>query len=476
MTIEEHDETIAMLRGAAPGGREATVADVAGAMRAGKKICRRRRTLQTVTSGFVLSAGLGVVVMAGSMGGQGTEVVPASPAAPTGDAPAPDGGIKPQSTEQDKAAAAKAAAADPEAAKAAAAATNERRSYADLLLMALGPDFHRTSGDGSGSDTDHGGSVALTAGTPTAKELPDGDSAEAGVMVFSPDNSDATLPTFCKPMVEKGLHQDACNPVTLSNGRVVQVQAWRAEPDEYVNTRNTTKFGGGRGTNLYFERAEHTVVRLTFGAYDQPDTTSPARLKLAAAWVDGYTDKLAEVVADRNLSPDGAVKPPAGQTDHDRDQAILQSALGPSFTLYDGKVILEPGSQKASELPNDMYSATAELSVISDAAYRAVCNNQHPKQACYSEDSLYVDSKHYGSRLLWVSRDATTNEMRGEIAIYMHREDSSWLVANVEVTGRNVTAEQSEDNKIVGQWLESLQAALIKATTDPNVVGTPSTN
>jgi len=275
-------------------------------------------------------------------------------------------------------------------------------------------------------------------------------------------------------MIEKGLHEDACQPMTLPNGRVVQVQHDRFVPYEYVNIRNSTKFGSSNGLNLFFERADHTIVRLTFGAYDQPASTSAARQKVAATWVDGYTDRLAEVVADQGMSPDAATTAPAEQSDHDRDQAILQSALGPSFTLYDGGVQLEPGSLKSAELPDGTYGAKAELSTITAAAYHAACDAKAGLAAC--ETKTLGDGTVVRLRS-WADREATDDQMRGESAVYVERKDGSVLLANLEVTGSNVTAAKADEHaKVVRQWLESLQPALIAAITDEHVAGTPATN
>jgi hypothetical protein len=465
MSIFDDEHTIALLREVGDSGREATAADVAGAMQTGRRIRRRRRALQVVGSSGVVGVAVAVMAVGANLqGGGSVDVV-----RPAGDAPAPN----PGDGSDAKAIAAKKAAAGKAAAGKAAAAkgggVQSGSAYTDLLLKALGPDFHR------GSVENHGGQVALTPGTPSAKRLGNGYEASAEVMLFDPSTDGVTLSTFCKPMVEKGLHQDACTARTLSNGRVVQVQRSRAVPDEYVNTRNSTKFGSSNGLNLYFERADHTVVRLTFGAYDQPAATSPAREKVAASWVDGYTDSLAEVVADPGQSPEAATKTTVGQTDHDRDQAILQSALGPSFTLYNGGVVLEPGSQKAAELPTDMYDVSGELSVVSAAAYDAA---RSASSGAKSWDDVMLDdgpTHRWADVLLWAGRDAARNEMRGEIAVYLKRDDGKYLLANLEVTGHNVTAAESKDNKAVGQWLESLQGALIKAVTDPAAVGTPST-
>jgi hypothetical protein len=456
MTMDEHDETIAVLRGVAAGGREATPADVAGAKRVGRRMRRQRRALQAMGSGFVLSAGLGLFVVAGGMSGQGVEVVPASPAAPPAESGATPGPVAPGSKGDGPG-------------KAVAAADAPHEAYVKALLKALGPDFRR----GTGMDTMRPGTaIELIPGSPTAKELPSGYGVGVQDQFFTPDRDHVTISSMCKPMVEKGSHESACRPLKLANGRVVEVQDFRTVLGEFTNTRNSTPRGAADGTQLYFQRTPDSFVRLTFLAYDDAKTSSTSRQKAAVDWLGDYTQTLAAVLADPAITPDAPSTSVAGQTDHDRDQAILQKALGGDFTLFEGTVRLEPGSVKYAELPGDTYDATAELSKISSAAFHAACDAKAGLTACETKTLDDGTVVHLRS---WADRDATANQMRGESAVYLERKDGRVLLANLEVTGRDITAAQADKHAAgVREWMDSLQSALITAITDPDVVGTPA--
>lgn len=455
--MDEHDETIAMLRGAAAGGREATPTDVATARHIGRRFRRRRRAVQAVSSGFVLSAGLGLFVVAGGMSGQGVEVVPASPAAPPAEADAKPGPVAPGSKGDGPG-------------KAAAAADSPHEAYVDALLKALGPDFRR----GTGLDTQRPGTaIELVPGSPTAKELPPGYGVGVQDQFFTSDTDHVTVSSMCKPMVEKGGHWSACRALKLSNGRVVQVRDQRTVLGEYTNTRNRTPMGAADSTELYFQRTADSFVRLTFLAYDDAKASSTSRQKAAVSWLGGYTQTLAAVLADPAITPDAPSNSVVGQNDHDQDQAILQRALGGDFSLYEGTVLLEPGSVKYAELPGDTYDATAALIKVSSAAFHAACDAKAGLSAC--ETTTLPDGQvvHYRS---WADRDATDSQMRGESAVYLQRKDGSVLLVNLEVTGRDITAAQADEHaKVVRQWLNSLQSALITAITDKDVVGTSAT-
>jgi hypothetical protein len=475
MTMDEHDDTIAMLRGAAGSGREATGADVTTAMRAGKKIRRRRRSLQAVGSGFVLSAGLGVMVMAGGVNGQSTEIVPASPAAPpavdagptsgTGDAkptagpsvatpPPGPAGSKPTLTPEDKARMATAA--------------DMRHANNRLLLDVLGKDWAATD------DADPFG-AELIRGTASDRGMPDEFAVNAGIEVLGDGGHNITIAEQCAPMVEKGLHTSACTPVDTGNG-TVYLQHWTSTPGEWKPTGGRADITYGAGTTVYLERVDHSLVRVQMLARGAQSATASGQ-KTATAWLSKYDQALEKVAADPRVQPHAE---PANATsvavsDHQRDQLILQQALGGGWTVGGGGPVgLEPGSQKASELPSDYYGANAELSKISSAAFHAACDAKTGLAACETKTLDDGTVIHYRS---WADRDAADSEMRGESAVYLVRKDGSVLLANIEVTGTQVTAAQADEHaKVVRQWMDSLQDALIKAVTDPNVVGTPSTN
>lgn len=447
--MHEHDETIAMLRGIATDGREATGADVATAMHVGRKIRRRRRAAQAVGSGFVLSAALGVIVVANGMSGQGIEVVPASPAAPPvlGDAKPTPGTAT---------------------AEAKRAVPHQEGNVA-LLAEALGPDF-RPAAEQPGE-----GDLNLNPASPSAAGLGSGYAAGARIDVFDPA-AGFSVQSACKPTAEKGVHGSECRAVKLDNGRVVQVQDNRTVPGEWKAARSSSAAGVWDSEMLYFARADGTFVRIEFFAHETTQRPAAAQQEVSDKWLTSYIPRLAKVAADPRVSPKAAAAADnrVQVTDHDRDQAILQRALGGSFSLLDGTVQLEPGSEKAAELPDGTYSATAELSSISSAAFHAACDAKAGLKACETKTLDDGTVVHLRS---WADRDATDSEMRGESAVYLQLKDGSVLLANLKVNGRNVNATDADKHAtIVRQWLDSLQDALTTAVTDPDVVGAPSSN
>jgi hypothetical protein len=475
MTMHDDQHTIDLLRDAATYEREATGADVAAAMHVGRKIRRRRRALQVVGSGGAMAVAVAVLAVGVSPhGGPAVDVV-----APAGSGPAPSDGDGQSKAAAAKAAAAKAAANDtkpptdtgkptltPQDEARMAAAADLRHANNRLMLDVLGKDWAATD------DADPFG-AELIRGTDSDQGLPDEFSPLAGIEVLGGKGSSFSVQQMCAPMVEKGLHTTACTPVHTGIG-TVYVQRWTSAPGEWKPDGGRADSTYGTGTTVYLERVDHSLVRVQMVVRGATSATAAGQ-KTATAWVSKYDQALEKLAADPRVQPHAESADASSVTvsDHDRDQAILQKALGGGFTLSDGKVHLEPGSKKAGELPSGYYGATAELSSMTDAAYRAACSGKNGAQPC---DGWRLNNDQYGDMRLWAGRDATNNVMRGELAVYFPRKDGSWLVANVEVTGTNVTAAQSEDAKVVGQWLESLQDALTKAVTDPNVAGTPSTS
>lgn len=454
--MDENDETIAMLRGAAADGREATPTDVDAARHIGRRFRRRRRAMQAVSSGFVLSAGLGLFVVAGGMSGQGAEVVPASPAAPPaiGDTKPTPGtaAVKPTLTPADS--------------EAMAAAADMRHANNRLLLDVLGKDWAATD------DSDPFG-AELIRGTDSDKGLPDEFAVVAGIEVLGGNGSNITLAEQCAPMVEKGLHTSSCTPVDTGNGTVF-VQRSYSVPAEWKPTGDRAGMGYLSATAAYLERVDHSLLRVQMVARGAATATA-AEEKTATAWLGEYDHALEKVAADPWVQPhaESAKASSVAVSDHDRDQAILQKALGGAFTLGTGTVDLEPGSQKAAELPSDYYGATAELSSISSAAFHAACDAKAGLSACEPKTLNDGTVVHLRS---WADRDASDDTMHGESAVYFERKDGSVLLANLEVTGSKVSAAKADEHeKVVGQWMDSLQSALITAITDKDVVGTSAT-
>jgi hypothetical protein len=400
---------------------------------------RQRRALHAVGSGFVLSAGLGLFVVAGGMNQQPTDVVPASPAV-----------VKPTP--------------GPAEDKAPAAAADMRRANNRLLLDALGKDWAATDdGEPFGAE--------LVRGTASDQGLPDEFAVVAGIGVLG-KGSNVTLAQLCAPMVEKGLHTGSCTPVDTDNG-TVYLQRSYSVPAEWKPAGDRAGIGYLAATAVYLERVDHSLVRVQMVARGA-STATEAGEKSATSWLGNYDQTLEKVAADRRVQPqaDSAKGSSVPVSDHDRDQAILQKALGGSFTLGKGTVDLEPGSQKAAELPSAYYGATAELSKISAAAFHAACDARAGLTACETKTLDDGTVLHLRS---WADRDAGDSEMRGESAVYLERKDGSVLLANLEATGRNVSAAQADKHAaVLRDWLDSLQSALVTAITDPGVVGTPA--
>ena len=198
------DGVVDLLRAAGHGGADASPADVTRAMTAGRKIRRRRQTMQVVGSSVaaavVLAAGFAAV---SATGDDGRESVTAAGDPTSKPAPAK-----------------------------ALPASEQRLANLQLLATALGPDFRvnpkgREAGD---STTDPKVPlypvVEVVPGSPTAEGLPSGYrmTATGGVPSY-----DLTLEARCKPVVEKSTHRSACEPVTTTDGRRAFVQEFRVE-------------------------------------------------------------------------------------------------------------------------------------------------------------------------------------------------------------------------------------------------------
>lgn len=443
--MDEH--TIALLREVGDSGREATGADVAAAMRAGRRIRRRRRALQVVGSGGVLGVAVALLAVAGANGGVHHDTVVA---ADPGPAPASDTKPKPGVAQAE-----------------AKPAVPHQEGNTELLAEALGPDFRLASEEPGQGD------VNLTPGTPSADRLGSGYDAGARISVFNSETDGFSVESACKPSAEKGIHSAACRAVKLDNGRVVQAQDQRTVVGDWKPAGNRATPGVWDAEMLYFPRADGTFVRVEFFAFETTKRPAAAQQGVTDSWLTSYVPTLAKVAADPRINPAAAAADSNVRiTDHDRDQAILQKVLGGSFTLLNGKVQLEPGSEKWAELPSEAYGATAELSAISSAAFHAACDAKAGLAACETKTLDDGTVVHLRS---WADRDAASSTMRGESAVYLERKDGSVLLANLEVTGRNVTAAKAAEHaKVVRQWLDSLQSALIAAITDPDVIGTPA--
>ncbi|HEY3604959.1 MAG TPA: hypothetical protein VGL04_09825 [Sporichthyaceae bacterium] len=453
--MDEH--TIALLREVGDSGREATGADIAAAMHAGRKIRRRRRALQVVGSGGVVGIAVAILAVAGANGGVHHDTVVA---ADSGPAPASDtkpAAIKPKPT------------LTPADLKEMAARADMRHANNMLMLDVLGKDWAATD------DSEPFG-AELVRGTDSGQNLPDEFAVNAGIEVLGGEGSSFTVAAMCAPTVEKGIHTGSCTPVDTGNG-TVYLQRWTSTPGEWKPAGGRADVGYGTGTTVYLERVDHSLVRVQMLARGADGKGTAAGQKTGTAWLGKYDQTLEKLAADPRVQPHAESARAASivVSDHDRDQAILQKALGGGFTVGGGgPVDLEPGSQKAAELPSDYYGASAELTAISSAAFHAACEAKAGLAACEAKTLDDGTVVHLRS---WADRDASSSTMRGESAVYLERKDGSVLLASLEVTGTNVTAAKAADHaKVVRQWMDALQSALLTAITDPDVVGTPAAN
>lgn len=202
-----------------------------------------------------------------------------------------------------------------------------------------------------------------------------------------------------------------------------------------------------------------------------------------------YEDRMAAFAADPRLGPlvaDGVEAPAvapatAEELQHDRDQAVLQEALGDGFTLFDGAVTLEPGSAKWAELPggvkygevdsppgagpDGVYSGVAELTTITRSAFDAACNARPGAAAC--EERTLADGRTVHLRS-WADQDA--EGVRGESAAYFVQPDGDIVLADLVVTGTMVPDGRGAAHVAkVRTFLDSLESALIAAVTDERV-------
>jgi hypothetical protein len=353
--------------------------------------------------------------------------------------------------------------------KGMAARADMRHANNRLMLDVLGKDWAATD------DSEPFG-AELIRGTDSDQGLPDEFAVNAGIEVLNDQGVNLTLATMCAPSVEKGLHTSSCTPVDTGNG-TVYLQRWTSTPGEWKPAGGRADVGYGTGTTVYLERVDHSLVRVQMLARGATGKATAAGQKATTAWLGKYDQSLEKLAADPRVQPhaESAKASSVTMSDHDRDQAILQRALGGAFAVGGGgPVDLEPGSQKAAELPSDYYGASAELTAISSAAFHAACDAKAGLTACETKTLDDGTVVHLRS---WADRDASDSTMRGESAVYLERKDGSVLLANLKVTGTNVTAAKAAEHaQVVRQWMDSLQSALITAITDSDVVGTPAAN
>jgi hypothetical protein len=337
--------------------------------------------------------------------------------------------------------------------------------YDQLLLDALGPDFRLAQP----ADYEHDGvmscpcDVVVREGSAAADALPKGWTAGADLRLFPPDD-EVTLSALCKPSQEKGLVQQACEPVTLPDDRTVYVQK--------VFLQNPT-FAPGRGTNFYFGRSDGSIVRIVFTAKGPMGAGEAAHAK-AADWLTGYQDTLAEAASDGRVEPrptSTGRTPEAPNVDsHDRDLVILQQALGIDFELLDGRLLLEPNWPLYKTLPSLLHGSwnvVGDITSIDRSAFDAACAAKPGAAAC---EKRTVDGTEVYVRT-WADQDAK-DEFVGEGAAYFTRPDGRVVLGSLELTSDQLDPSRSSAKvAAVEQWLDALVPSLIKAVTDPDVKG-----
>lgn len=438
----DDDQAVAMLRRAALGLPATQTAHAAAAATAGRRIRRRRRAAGVLGAG---TAGLAVIVGVTALGigtGNGTQIVvqPAGPAAAPATAPLAVG--------------------------------NDEANTA-VLLKALGPDWQV-----AGSDPERGvvagpsGEVSPKVGGAAAEALPDGYTAYARMMVFDAGGDDSmSLASLCKPFAEKGTVNAGCTEMPLRDGRT----AYYAGPGPADGDQ-----GGGPWSSAmyYFGRSDGSFVRIEFAAGTTAKRVSAAQQQKAIDWMARYKPALAAAVADEGVRPkpaDTGSTPTAPTiTDHDRDLVRMQRALGTSWTLYDGRLALEPNwgdYKRLPALPHGSWDVVGDITTIDRSAFDAACSARPGAAACAKRTvdghTVYLRS--------WADRDATTKEFRGESAAYFIRADGRVVLADLELTSTQLEKVRDAGQVDgVREWLTSYDDELATAATDSDVIGSSS--
>ncbi|MGQ0468014.1 MAG: hypothetical protein ACT4QG_22190 [Sporichthyaceae bacterium] len=355
-------------------------------------------------------------------------------------------------------AAAPAVAPNP-AAKAAAKATSNRQANQALLLKHLGADWRVDEGD-------HVGDVIAIPGSATDRQLPQSFEISAGLSV---GGADRELADVCKPMVEKGLHVEACTPFKLSDGRTAYIQKTYTVPGEHnPPAPRRGIFNSSDTLTVLLDRADDTFVQVEINVRDSRTTTPKADQKLGAEWLADWRDKLVAIADDPGVAPKVGAQTgpeaPIGTTRHEVYQGYLQEALGTSFSLIDGKVVLEPKSEKYNELPFTSSDVTGELEFVSTSQFEGACNARAGLEPC--ETATLPDGRTVHWRT-WADRDSSDGTMRGEFGMYLPRDDGNVVMAALTLTGTNSPESKRRELQLaVVAWFESLREALTTAVTD----------
>jgi hypothetical protein len=418
------DDVVALLRDAAlvlPGTQPEHLAAARGA---GRQLRRRRRAAAVVgagTAGLVIVVGMTSLNVDAGHASQ-TVVQPAAPASVQG--------------------------------KQAQVLKNEKANLA-VLLKALGSDWRA-----AGAEADSA-AVEPREGSNAAQALPDRYTARATMMLFNTDDSpELSLASVCKPFAEKGTVTQGCTELRTSDGRT----AYYAGP----GPADGDQAGGPWSSAMYyFGRPDGSFVRIEFAAGTSADRVSAAQQQQALGWMDRYQKALVSAVSDDGVRPqaDGTGSPPQAPmiTDHDRDLVQMQRELGVDWTLYEGKLALEPNWPEYKELPtlpHGYWAAPADITTISRSAFDAACGAKDGAAACEKRTAkngleVYVRSR--------ADRDATSGEYVGESAAYLIRDDGSVLLADVELKSVQETKVHNSD-QVAGMrtWLANLQGRLIQ--------------
>ena len=456
----DDDGVVDLLRAAGQGGRDASPADVSRAMTAGTKIRRRRQAMQMVGSGLGVAVVLavGITTVSALDGGENRSTVTAA-----GD---PTAKPEPES----------------KGAPTAPLSTEEQRTAnLELLATKLGPDFRvnpegRDFGDSTtGEKLPKFAVVDVVPGSPTAERVPSGYTmtASGGVPVGALPDGDPYLDSKCKPMVEKGMTVSGCAPVTTSDGHQVQVQEYRIEFDQVVNSvGRPLDFAT---TTAYFQRVDGSIVETTLTvAAKMGSEVTAATHDNAETLLEDFRDGLVSFAADPKVGPapgpatgEPAPANPGQPTTRELNQAYLQEALGSTFSLYNGAVTLENNQGRYTDLPSTHFAGTASLEDMTQAQFDAACGEKPGFAGCTSK-TLPDGTKVFTNR--WADRDASSDELRGETSAYYIRPDATIVVATISLRSIKVTAE-NRDEQVNGTlaWFDSFQDELIAAATDPRM-------
>jgi hypothetical protein len=427
------DGVVDLLRAAGQGGADPSPADVTRAMAAGRKIRRRRQTMQIVGSGLAIAAVLGVgVTTMSALDDGGRETVATSPDTTT---PVPGN-----------------------------TTTSLPDANLQLLAEALGPDFQAVPSSNL---------VRLDPDSATGRQLPADYQVTALISIVH-----AQLGKACDARSENQHRFSACRPTTGEDGRVVLIQDYRTDLQTPAPTKNADgKWTAVDGTYAFFDRGDSTYVWVTLLAVDKSPVSNATRQTQAVQWLGGFTDKLAEVAGNPRVQPKpgkGSPQDAPGRTaevptDPGQRAMYLGDALvedlGEGWANASGEVLLDPGSKLAGRLPGG-YTAHVVTQLIDQAAFNAACNKRPGLVPCDQEQNH--DATIY--RRSFADRNDTTGALYGESAVYRPVGGGEYLLIVITVDGTNVPATRRDaDVATVNQWFASVHTGLLGAATDPRV-------